>query len=110
MSCVHKKWTYARTDGPSDGQTGKMTPIYVAESQFGFKINCSWTNIYRSNDHMLFLLISGAIFDWDDKPAEAGFLFAISNFNSKKEEFQLSAIADVINVKDSFNLAQSSKF
>ncbi|KAK3606318.1 hypothetical protein CHS0354_041952 [Potamilus streckersoni] len=50
----------------------------------------------------------GAIFDLDDEASKTGFLFAVSRFNERPDEnFQFSGIIDVIDVKDSFELAKS---
>lgn len=55
-------------------------------------------------------IIVGAIFDWDEQAAKTGFLFAIANFNERQtEHFKLTALVDVIDVGNSFNLAASSK-
>ena len=68
------------------------------------------TSLYSNSITKLSRFFTGAIFDWEDKVAKTGFLFAISNFNKNENEtFRLSAILDVIHIKDSFNLATSSK-
>ena len=59
---------------------------------------------------VVIMLFSGAIFDHEDKAAKTGFLYGITRFNTDREEsFQLAVHLDVIDLADSFKLAESSK-
>ncbi|XP_053398486.1 glutamate receptor 2-like [Mercenaria mercenaria] len=50
----------------------------------------------------------GSIFEHGEPEAKTGFLFAIANFNKRKDEqFKLTSFVEVIHVKDSFELATS---
>lgn len=58
-----------------------------------------------------FYLIPGAIFDRDELEAKTGFLIAVSNFNKRENQsFKLSAVVDPINIKDSYEMATTSKW